>query len=194
MATESGQGTPKGAEPKEEELMHVALCREADDLRALHRLIGVKVGKDPWVYWECVGDPIVPSAVESLLGACGFGGAPPQAPQVVALNEEAVNGVPLLGFTLSRSEYALVRTAIQMALSGRIGGFVPIVVAQAGFHDTVIDVFSYVWSESNRPPIWLRTPEFSIRGGGDGVPATIVPIALQSTSVRNSALTRGRQV
>lgn len=192
MATESQQAP--GTEPKEEDLMHVALCREADDLRAMHRVIGVKVGKDPWVYWECEGDPELPSAVSSLLGACGYAGSPPQAPPVATLNENSVNAVPLIGFTVPSTEYASVRTAIQMALSGRIGGFIPIVVAQAGFHDTVIDVFSYVWSEVNRPPIWVRTPEFTFRGGGEDAPTSIIPLALHNASIRNTGITRGRNV
>jgi len=58
----------------------------------------------------------------------------------------------------------------------------------------VIDVFSYVWSEVNRPQIWVRTPEFSIRGGGEDAPPNIVPFALENMSVRNTGITRGRGI
>ena len=180
----------ENTEPNPEDLLHVALCREADDLRAMHKLIGVKAGEEPWVYWECQGSRRTPSAVESLLGACGFTGSGPQRPEVITLGETEVNCIALVGFTLPRQTYAQVRTAIALAIAGQVGGFVPLIVAQAGFHDTAIDVLSYVWTQTDRPPIWVRTPELSSRGSGTSVPESISRLAHGAMSIQSSAYLR----
>ncbi len=176
-----------------EDLLHVALCREADDLRRMHPLIGAKPGLDPWMYWDCSGTRSRPTPVAALLGICGFAGSPPPAPEVTALDEKGVTSVPVLGFTVPVVQYAAVRTAIQTVMSGRVGGFVPLVVAQAGFHDAVIDVFSYIWTQAGGPPIWVRTPDFQLRGSGTSVPESLLPYAGQVMSYGNSAYIRGNR-
>ncbi len=180
-------------EQRPEDLLEVALCREADDLRRMHPLIGAKPGLEPWVYWDCSGVQRRTGPVEGLLGICGFSGSPPAPPTVSTLNEKNVNCVPMYGFTVGLEKYATVRTAIQMVLSGRVGGFLPLVVAQAGFHDAAIDVFSYVWTQVGGPPIWIRTPEFQVRGSGTSVPETLLPYASQLMSYGNSAHIRGNR-
>lgn len=173
-------------EERPEDLLHVALCREADDLRAMHRLIGLKRGEEPWVYYDCSGVPALTSPVDALLSVCGFAGAPPPRPQVRTLKEDEVSCVPLLGFTVPRAMYPAVRTAIQQIMSGQIGGFSPILVAQSGFHDAGIDVLSYVWSQAERPPLWVRAPGADTRGGGASVPEGLLPHAHGNASFRAS--------
>lgn len=168
-------------ENEEPKLLHVALFREADDLRALHKLIGLQLNEDPWQYWDTDGVPLT-SAVEGLLGVCGFGGKTPPAPDVRILDEEAVNVVPLIGFTLPASDYGAVRSAIMAMARGQIGGFSPLVVALSGFHDAAIDVFAYVWSLSGRPRIWIHSPKLGVRGGAGAVPSSILTFAARDTS------------
>jgi hypothetical protein len=176
------------SETKQEPKLHVALCREADDLRSLHKLIGTKLGDEPWKYWDAAGVPLT-SAVENLLGVCGYGGAAPPVPEVRAISEEDINAVPLLGFTVEASEYGTIRSAIIQVATGQIGGFTPIVVAQSGFHDAAIDVMAYVWSLSGRPTFWIRRPPMGSRGGGL-VPQNLPPLAEDDLSYSSSRLIR----
>jgi len=171
------------SEAKEEtpKWLHVALFREADDLRALHKLIGLQVENEPWQYWDTEGVPLT-SAVEGLLGVCGFGGKTPPTPDVRILDEQAVNVVPLVGFTLPASSYGAVRSAIIAMARGQIGGFSPVVVALSGFHDAAIDVFAYVWSLCGRPRVWIHSPKLGTRGGAGAVPSSILPFAARDTS------------
>jgi hypothetical protein len=178
----------QNAEKKNEPKLHVALCREADDLRSLHKLIGTKLDEEPWKYWDAAGVPLT-SAVENLLGVCGYGGAAPPVPEVRAISEEDINAVPLLGFTVDASEYGTVRSAIVAMASGQIGGFTPIVVAQSGFHDAAIDIMAYVWSLSGRPAFWIRRPPLGSRGGGI-VPPNLPPMADGDPSYFASRLIR----
>lgn len=168
--------------------LHVALCREADDLRALHKLIGTKLDDEPWEYWDARGVPLT-SAVENLLGVCGFGGAAPPKPEVRSQGEDAVRAVPILGFSVDAAEYGAVRSAILAVASGQIGGFAPIVVAQSGYHDAAIDVMAYVWSLSGRPPFWIRRPALGARGGGQ-IPQSLLPLAERDPSFSSSRLLR----
>jgi hypothetical protein len=172
-----------------EETLRVALFREANDLRALHKLIGVQAGQEPWKYWDATGVPLT-GPVETLLGLCGFGGQRPPRPEVRALEEGDVNVVPLLGFTAPRDLYSEVRTAILAVASGQIGGFAPLMVAQSGFHDAAIDVFAYVWSQVERPPIWVCSPVLGSRGGGTAVPQSILPFARSDIAFRASDYVR----
>ena len=168
-----------------EETLRVALFREANDLRALHKLIGAQAGEGPWMYWDAMGVPLT-GPVETLLGLCGFGGQRPPKPEVRALREDEVNAVPLLGFTVPRDLYSEVRTAIVAVASGQIGGFSPLMVAQSGFHDAAIDVFAYVWSQVGRPPLWVSSPKLGSRGGGTAVPQSILPFARSDIAFRAS--------
>ena len=168
-----------------EETLRVALFREANDLRALHKLIGAQAGEEPWTYWDALGVPLT-GPVETLLGLCGFGGQRPPRPEVRALREDEVNAVPLLGFTVPRDLYSEVRTAIVAVASGQIGGFSPLMVAQSGFHDAAIDVFAYVWSQVGRPPLWVSSPKLGSRGGGTAVPQSILPFARSDIAFRAS--------
>lgn len=180
-------------EERPEDLLEVALCRESDDLRRMHSLIGAKPGLDPWVYWDCIGTKKRPSAVDALLGICGFSGSAPSPPTVNTLDDKSVNCLPVFGFTVPIANYSAVRTAIQSVMSGRMGGFLPLVVAQAGFHDAVIDVFSYIWTQVGAPPIWIKTPDFQERGSGTSVPESLLSYAGQLQSYGNSAYIRGNR-
>ncbi len=174
----------------EEEVLHVALCREADDLRALHRMIGTKVGVEPWLYWDTLG--VAPSsAVENLLALCGFAGQSPPVPEIRTLSQEQHDGVvPLLGFTLPATFFARVRQGIAAIANGQMGGFVPMVVAQSGFHDSAVDVFSYLRSHCGSPPIWVARPPFGPRGGGVDQPEQINSLVGEDRSLRASRFIR----
>lgn len=178
--------TKKDEAPK---MLHVALFREADDLRALHKLIGLQVDGEPWEYWDAEGVPL-PSAVESLLGVCGFGGKAPPSPEVRIRAEEDVNAVPLMGFTVPASEYGAVQSALLASARGQIGGFAPIVVALAGFHDAAIDVFAYVWSLSGRPQVWIKSPGLGSRGSAEQAPSSLLPHASRDVSFSASRYIR----
>lgn len=168
-----------------EETLRVALFREANDLRALHKLIGIQEGEEPWTYWDAMGVPLT-GPVETLLGLCGFGGKRPPTPDVRALEEGDVNAVPLIGFTAPRDLYAEARNAVVAVASGQIGGFAPLMVAQSGFHDAAIDVFAYVWSQLGRPPVWVCSPALGSRGGGTTVPQSILPFARSNVAFQAS--------
>jgi hypothetical protein len=172
-------------EGADEIMVKVALCREADDMRALHKLVGMQRGEERWTYWEATGVTLG-SPVEALLGVCGFAGKQPPRPTVRALGEDDVTCVPLFGFNVPASMYGEVRAAIMDLASGQIGGFSPVVVSQSGFHDAAIDVLSYVWSQVGRPPIWVRSPATETRGGGSTVPEAILSFARRDTSFKAS--------
>jgi hypothetical protein len=159
-----------------EETLRVALFREANDLRALHKLIGVQVGEEPWTYWDATGVALT-GPVETLLGLCGFAGHGPPRPEVRELDEGDVNVIALVGFTAPRDLYGDVRTAILSVVGGQIGGFSPLVVAQSGFHDAAIDVFAHVWSQVGSPALWICTPTLGSRGGGTLIPQSMMPFA-----------------
>ena len=179
-------------EMRPEDKLDVALCREANDLRALHKIIGARVGLDPWVYWDCQGTERLGSAVEGLLAIAGFAGSAPSRPTVRQIDEDDVNCIPVLGFTVKRDRYATVRAAIQAVGAGHIGGFSPLVVAQAGYHDAALDVFSYVWSQAGRPQIWIRSPDIVTRGGASGnAPETLLPFAKNDLGFSMSEYIRG---
>jgi len=177
------------AKEKQAEPLLVALCREADDLRSLHKVIGVKLGEEPWKYWDAGGVSLT-SAVENLLGACGFAGKKPPVPEVRVLAEEELDAIPLIGFTVPAARYGSVRQSITRVATGQIGGFVPVLVAQSGYHDAAIDVFAYVWSRVDRPPIWVRRPPMGGRGGGDVAPMPILSRAGDDVSMRASQYIR----
>ncbi|MRG98053.1 hypothetical protein [Polyangium spumosum] len=174
---------------KAPELLHVALLREADDLRALHKLIGLRIDEDPWEYWDTTGVAL-PSAVESLLGVCGFGGKAPPVPEVRVLDETGVNAVPMMGFTVPAAEYGAVRAALMASARGQIGGFSPIVVALSGFHDAAIDVFAHVWSLSGRPRVWVRSAALGTRGSAESAPQSLLPFAGRDPSFSASSYIR----
>lgn len=168
-----------------EETLRVALFREANDLRALHKLIGIQVGEERWKYWDTTGVPLT-GPVDTLLGLCGFTGHQPPRPEVRELDEGNVNAVALVGFTAPRDLYADVRTAIVAVSSGQIGGFAPLVVAQSGFHDAAIDVFAHVWSQVGSPALWICSPTLGSRGGGTVVPQSLLPFARSDLAFHTS--------
>ncbi len=172
-----------------DETLRVALFREANDLRALHRLIGAQVGDEPWKYWDATGVPLT-GPVDTLLGLCGFTAQRPPRPEVRELDEGEVNVIALVGFTAPRDLYADVRTAIVAVASGQIGGFAPLVVAQSGFHDAAIDVFAHVWSQVGSPPLWICSPTLGSRGGGTVVPQSMLPFARSDLAFNASAYMR----
>lgn len=178
-----------GGTAEKEKTLHVAVFREADDLRSLHKLIGTKLGEEPWTYWDTLGVPLT-SAVENLLALCGFAGQAPSTPEVQALSEDHVGVVPLLGFTVPASKYPLVREGIAAVTNGQLGGFLPMVVAQAGFHCATIDVFAYLRSHCGSPPIWICRPSFGDRGGGRDAPLPISSFVGEDTSLRASLFLR----
>ena len=173
--------------------LHVALFREADDLRALHRMIGTKVGDEPWTYWDTLGIPLT-SAVENLLSLCGFAGELPPTPEVQALSEDDVSVVILLGFTVPASKFSRVREGIAAIASGQLGGFLSMVVAQSGFHDSAMDIFAHLRSHCGNPPIWISRPSFGARGGGRSAPLPIPSFVADDSSFIASNLTRGIKV
>jgi hypothetical protein len=181
--------TKDGGEADEEETLHVAVCREADDLRSLHKMIGTKLEGEPWKYWDTSGVPLT-SAVENLLALCGFSGKLPPRPEVRALSEQHVGVVSLLGFTVPASSFPLVREGIAAIANGQLGGFVPMVVAQSGFHDGAVDIFAYLWSHCGSPPIWICRPSFGERGGGRFVPVPIPSFVGEDTSLQASLFLR----
>lgn len=168
------------------ETLRVALFREANDLRALHKLIGVQVGEEPWKYWNATGVPLS-GPVDMLLGLCGFTGQRPPRPDVRELDESEVNVIALVGFTAPRDLYADVRTAIVAVAGGQIGGFAPLVAAQSGFHDAAIDVFAHVWSQAGSPTMWICSPTLGSRGGGTVVPQSMLPFARSNLAFQASA-------
>ncbi len=173
----------------QDETLQVAVCREADDLRSLHKMIGTKLGEEPWTYWDTSGVPLT-SAVENLLALCGFAGQMPPRPEVRALSESHVAAVPLLGFTVPASSFPLVREGIAAVANGQLGGFVPMVVAQSGFHDGAVDIFAYLWSHCGSPPIWICRPSFGERGGGRFEPMPIPSFVSEDPSLQASLFLR----
>ncbi len=170
--------------------LHVALFREADDLRALHRMIGTKVGDEPWTYWDTLGIPLT-SAVENLLALCGFAGELPPTPEVQALSEDDVSVVLLLGFTVPAAKFPQVREGIAAIAGGQLGGFLSMVVAQSGFHDSAMDIFAHLRSHCGNPSIWICRPSFGARGGGRLAPLSIPSFVRGDSSFIASNLARG---
>jgi hypothetical protein len=134
----------------------VLLVRDADDYRAMHPMIELRRGEERAVFEVSGWRPTRPIA--GILALAGFtGDAAPGGELTEA--PEGTPVVPLRSFSVpDPGKLGDVQMMIRLALTGRLGGFHPVVLAQAGFHAAPWS-FEYVWTAAGCPPIHVYHPE-----------------------------------
>lgn len=154
------------AEPE----IQVWLATEATDRRAMHEVIAVYTEGYTYVYESA--DWSETSPVDGVLAAAGFtasaGGslAAREVPCDVAIVQQR-------GFAAPASLWPKVEQALVRALTGQLGGFFPVLAAQAFFHRSAV-AFEYAWSAAGRPPVQVRHPELVAgRQAEDGTPGPV---------------------
>jgi hypothetical protein len=160
--------TPSSEEPfpfqYDDRETQVWLVRDADDYRAMHDMIAVEVGGERTVFdvtgWQ------EERPIQRILALAGFAGSADGGGDLtIVLKETPI--VPLRGFVVKDpSKVGDVQMMVRLALTGRLGGFHPVVHGQAGFHRAVM-AFEYVWNAAGCPPIRIKHPEAVDGDGAD---------------------------
>ena len=176
--------TPSSEEPFEfqhdDRETRVWLVRDADDYRAMHDMIAVEVGDERTIFditgWQ------EERPIQRILSLAGFTGSGGGGDLTIAPKETPV--VPLRGFVVKDpSKVGDVQMMVRLALTGRLGGFHPVVHGQAGFHRAVM-AFEYVWNAAGCPPIRIKHPE-AVDGEGA---AESAPMGISAAAEKNVTL------
>jgi hypothetical protein len=150
--------------------IEVWLATEATDHRAMHDVIAIYTPEYTYVLepagWSDDGP------VTAVLAAGGFQGGPGSG---LSVREVAcdVPIVPVRGFTAPASMLATLKEVVARALTGRLGGFFPVLAGQAFFHRSAM-AFEYAWAAAGRPPVKVRPPDL-VTGlrSEDGTPGPV---------------------
>jgi hypothetical protein len=183
--------TPSSEEPltfeHDDRETHVWLVRDADDYRALHDMIAVEIGGERTIFdvtgWQ------EERPIQAILALAGFTGSASGGGELTIPPKETPV-VPLRGFVVKDpSKIGDVQMMVRLALTGRLGGFHPIVHGQSGFHRAVM-AFEYVWNAAGCPPIRIRHPE-----GVDGETASeFAPMSISEAAEKNVTLAAVRSL
>ncbi len=175
--------TPSSEEPltfqHDDRETQVWLVRDADDYRAMHDMIAVDVGGERTIFdvtgWQ------EERPIQRVLALAGFAGSESSGELTIAPGETPV--VPLRGFVVDPSKLGDVQMMVRLALTGRLGGFHPVVHGQAGFHRAVM-AFEYVWAAAGCPPILIMHPE-AVDGesASESAPASISAAAEKNVTL-----------
>ncbi|MEZ4294792.1 MAG: hypothetical protein R3B70_07425 [Polyangiaceae bacterium] len=157
---------PRAQEP----MLQVWLATEAADRRAMHDVIAIFTSAYTYVLepagWSSEGP------VSAVLGAAGF--AP--AGRTGLTVREVPCDVPIVlhrGFFAPESMFPRIHDIVVRAMTGRLGGFFPVLAGQAFFHRAV-SAFEYAWSAAGRPRIEVRHPHLtSGLKAEDGTPGPV---------------------
>jgi hypothetical protein len=177
--------TPSSEEPlpfqHDDRETQVWLVRDADDYRAMHDMIAVDVGGERTIYdvtgWQ------EERPIQSILALAGFAGSAGGGGELTIAPKETPI-VPLRGFVVDApSKVGEVQMMVRLALTGRLGGFHPVVHGQAGFHRAVM-AFEYVWSAAGCPPMRISHPE-AVDGesASESAPASISAAAEKNVTL-----------
>ena len=152
--------TPSSEEPfpfqHDDRETQVWLVRDADDYRALHEMISVEIDGERTIFevtgWQAE------RPIQRILALAGFAGSQGGDGGLTIVPK----GTPVVhkrGFVVKDpSKLGDVQMMVRLALTGRLGGFHPVVHGQAGFHHAVM-AFEYVWNAAGCPPMRIKHPE-----------------------------------
>ena len=183
--------TPSSEEPltfqHDDRETQVWLVRDADDYRAMHDMIAVEVSGERTIFdvtgWR------EERPIQRILALAGFAGSEEGGGDLtIAPKDTPV--VPLRGFVVKDpSKVGDVQMMVRLSLTGRLGGFHPVIHGQAGFHRAVM-AFEYVWNAAGCPPILIKHPEVV-----DGEAASeLAPRGIAAAAAKNLTLAAVRSL
>jgi hypothetical protein len=148
---------------------HAADCY---DLRIMHDLILVKHGAKARLFECAEHEP--PRAVTAALAAAGFAGAMRGSGIELVIEEVEERGLVLLrGFATSVDKLPDIEAGIRDALTGNLGGFIPVLASLAGFHRAAYFAFEHVWASAGMPAVVVHHPGLVGGGGGGTSPGKV---------------------
>jgi hypothetical protein len=146
------------------------------DLRVMHDLILIRHGAKARLF-ECV-EHEPPRAVTAALAAAGFAGSMRGSGIELVIEEVEERGLVLLrGFATTADKLPDIEAGIRDALTGNLGGFVPVLASLAGFHRAAYFAFEHVWASAGMPAVRVRHPGLVGGGGGMNSPGKIAQAA-----------------
>jgi hypothetical protein len=136
----------------------LSLVADASDLRAMHDMIALSDGESLRIF-ECDGwGPEKP--VDRALALAGF--LPGSAASPVRVRTCGCDRtiVVLKSFAFPLGLIGQVEMMVRMAMAGNLGGFMPLVAGQTGFHRAAV-AFEHVWNAAGRPAVRTVHPELA---------------------------------
>jgi hypothetical protein len=142
------------------------------DLRVMHDLIVIRHGAKVRLFECAEHEP--PRAVAAALAAAGFAGSMRGSGIELVIEEVEERGLVLMrGFATSVDKLPEIEAGIRDALTGNLGGFVPVLASLAGFHRAAYFAFEHVWASAGMPAVVVRHPGLVGGGGGLASPSNI---------------------
>ena len=163
-----------------EPTMRVWLVRSAQDWLAYHDFIAIEQGGGV-TYYECAG--WTPgSLVDQVLQAAGATSGSSSTLHVIMPDADTAVA-KLKGFVVPEGSEGAVRSMVQRALVGDLGGFHPVVMGQVGVHRAPM-AFEYLWGVAGSPPVIACHPDF-VEGKSAGLDG---PSLFNAVANRNATL------
>jgi hypothetical protein len=160
--------------------MRVWLVRSPEDWLAYHDFIGIEQGGQV-TYYECLGWTKT-SLVDQVLAAAGATSGSSSTLQVVS-PDPATAVVKLKGFVVPAGNEGAVRSMVQRALTGDLGGFHPVVMGQIGVHRAPM-AFEYLWGAAGCPVVVPCHPDFVEGAAAEkGGPSPLAAVAKASATL-----------
>jgi hypothetical protein len=160
-----------------QEYGEISLVADASDQRAMHDMLALSDGTSLRIF-ECV-EWEAEKPVDKALVLAGF--LPGPAASTVRVKICACDRpiVVLKSFAFPMSAIGEVEMMVKMAMAGNLGGFLPLVAGQTGFHRAAV-AFEHVWNAAGRPAVRSVHPEIV-----SGVEAGERPVSLLASAVTN---------
>ncbi|MBK8259322.1 MAG: hypothetical protein IPK82_42545 [Polyangiaceae bacterium] len=164
-----------------EQHAELSLVADATDLRAMHDMIALSDGGTLRIF-ECDGWTSE-KPVDRALALAGFlpgSAASPVRVRVCTCDRPIV---VLKSFAFPLGSIGRVEMMVRMAMAGNLGGFMPLVAGQTGFHRAAV-AFEHVWNAAGRPPIRTVHPELVQGSEASGEsPASLLASAVNDPRV-----------